>query len=158
MGKEPERIDWVPGASMMIRKSVFDAIGGLDEHYFLYFEETDFCLRAAKQGFETWYVPDSRVMHIAGQSTKVTERNAATKRLPSYWFESRRRYFLSAYGVTYAVLTDVAAVLAHCLGFIKRLVFRQGDRGIPHFISDLIRYNMLWPKNRQLEEHRNASL
>ena len=153
MGKKPERIDWVPGASMMIRKAVFDAVGGLDERYFLYFEETDFCFRAAKLGFETWYVPESRVMHIAGQSTKLTERNSAARRLPPYWFESRRRYFLSAYGATYAVLTDAAAVAANCLGFVKRLLLGQGDQGVPHFISDLIRYNTVWPKNRQLGQH-----
>jgi N-acetylglucosaminyl-diphospho-decaprenol L-rhamnosyltransferase len=152
MSTEPERVDWVPGASMMIRKHVFDALGGLDENYFLYFEETDFCARAAKLGFETWYVPQSRVMHIAGQSTKVTERNAASKRLPSYWFESRRRYFLVTYGLRYAVLTDIVAVFAHCVGFFKRFTFRQVDRGIPHFISDLIRYSVLWPKNRKFEQ------
>ena len=98
MSSVPQPIDWVPGASMMCRPAVFDAIGGLDENYFLYFEETDFCLRAKRAGFPTWYVPESRVMHIAGQSTKVTERDVAPKRLPSYWFESRRRYFVASYG------------------------------------------------------------
>jgi N-acetylglucosaminyl-diphospho-decaprenol L-rhamnosyltransferase len=46
MSKVAQPIDWVPGASMMIRRAVIEAIGGLDENYFLYFEETDFCLRA----------------------------------------------------------------------------------------------------------------
>jgi N-acetylglucosaminyl-diphospho-decaprenol L-rhamnosyltransferase len=150
MANNAERTDWVPGASMMIRKTVYDTIGGLDEHYFLYFEETDFCFRAAKAGYETWYVPQSRVMHIAGQSTKVTERNAINKRLPPYWFESRRRFFKKTYGTSYAVLTDIVAVCAHCLGFLKRLILGHGDRGVPHFISDLMRYNMLWSKNRRL--------
>ena len=80
MSSVPQPIDWVPGASMMIRRAVVDAIGGLDENYFLYFEETDFCLRALKAGFPTWYVPESRVMHIAGQSSKITERKAALNR------------------------------------------------------------------------------
>ena len=42
----PHQTDWVCGASMIVRRKVFDAIGLLDENYFLYFEETDFCLRA----------------------------------------------------------------------------------------------------------------
>jgi hypothetical protein len=158
MGKATERTDWVPGASMMIRKSVYDSVGGLDENYFLYFEETDFCFRAAQRGFETWYVPDSRVMHIAGQSTKVTERNAASKRHPPYWFESRRRYFLRAYGAPYAAVTDIAAVIAHCLGSIKRMVLRPGDRGVPSFIPDLIRHSIVWPTNRRLTNDRKGSL
>jgi len=150
MGKSPERVDWVPGASMMIRRSVFDAVGGLDDHYFLYFEETDFCFRANQHGFQTWYVPESRVMHIAGQSTKVTERDAKTRRLPTYWFESRRRFFVTSYGPSYAVLTDICAVIARSLGAIKRFCLRQRSGGVPHYLSDLLRYSVLWPRNRTL--------
>jgi N-acetylglucosaminyl-diphospho-decaprenol L-rhamnosyltransferase len=147
MGKLPEPTDWIPGASMMIRKAVFDSIGTLDEGYFLYFEETDFCFRAQQKGFETWYVPDSRVMHIAGQSTKVTERDAKTKRLPPYWFQSRRRFFVKTYGRWYAILTDIVALFSRVLGMVKRVIFRQTDRGIPFFISDLVRYSAVWPRN-----------
>jgi N-acetylglucosaminyl-diphospho-decaprenol L-rhamnosyltransferase len=150
MPSVPTPIDWVPGASMMIRRAVVDAIGGLDENYFLYFEETDFCLRARKAGFPTWYVPESRVMHIAGQSTKVTERNAVPKRLPAYWFESRRRYFAANHGVRYAMAADVVALLAHALGSLKRAAQRRKNVGIPHFLTDLIRHSVLWPRNRKL--------
>ena len=149
MGKLPERVDWVPGASMMIRRSVFNAIGGLDDRYFLYFEETDFCLRARRHGFETWYVPESRVMHIAGQSTKITERDAKASRLPSYWFESRRRFFVTSYGLPYAILTDICAAIARSLGAIKRFCLRQRSGGVPHYLSDMVRYSVLWPRNRK---------
>src|ERR1700722_11510521 len=87
MPNVPQSIDWISGASMLIRSAVLDSIGGMDENYFLYFEETDFCYRAKKAGFATWYVPESRVMHIRGQSTKVTDLTTGPKRLPSYWFE-----------------------------------------------------------------------
>jgi len=150
MNLVPEPIDWVPGASMMIRSAVFDAIGGLDEKYFLYFEETDFCFRAKEAGFSTWYVPQSRVLHIAGQSTKVTERNVALKRLPSYWFESRRRYFTASYGTAYATAADVVALLANAIGAIKRIAQRRADRGIPHYLLDLAYHSALWPRNRKL--------
>ena len=149
MGKSPERVDWVPGASMMIRRSVFDAVGGLDDHYFLYFEETDFCLRAKRLGFQTWYVPASRVMHIAGQSTKVTERQTEARRLPPYWFESRRRFFVQSYGLPYAVLADFCAVLARTLGTLKRFCLRQRTGGVPHYILDVVQHSVLWPRNRR---------
>jgi N-acetylglucosaminyl-diphospho-decaprenol L-rhamnosyltransferase len=155
MTKIAQPIDWVPGASMMIRRAVIDSIGGFDENYFLYFEETDFCLRAKRAGFPTWYVPQSRVMHILGQSTKVTERRTIPKRLPSYWFESRRRFFITAYGITYAMTVDVVALLAHGLGAFKRVLQRRTDRGIPHFIGDLIDHSALRPTNRQVHEIRN---
>ena len=150
MSPVPQPIDWVAGASMMIRRAVIDAIGGFDENYFLYFEETDFCLRAKKAGFPTWYVPESRVMHIAGQSTKVTERNAVPKRLPAYWFESRRRYFSANHGGRYAMGADVVALLAHGLGALKRIVQRRTDREIPHFLADLMQHSALWSRNRKL--------
>jgi GT2 family glycosyltransferase len=135
---------------MMIRTSVFDAVGGLDDRYFLYFEETDLCFRAKQKGFETWYVPASRVMHIAGQSTKVTEREMQARRLPQYWFESRRRFFVSSYGLSYAILADVCAVTAGGFGAIKRFCLRQRTGGVPHFLGDLIRNSVLWPRNQRL--------
>jgi N-acetylglucosaminyl-diphospho-decaprenol L-rhamnosyltransferase len=157
MGKIAQPIDWVPGASMMIRRSVIDMIGGFDEGYFLYFEETEFCLRAKRAGFSTWYVPESRVMHIAGQSTKVTERGAAPKRLPPYWFESRRRYFVTAYGVRYAVAVDIIAIVAHTLGGFKRVLLQRTDRGVPHFLADFLRYSVVRPKNRNVAVFQHAA-
>ena len=148
MGTIPERVDWVPGASMMIRSSVYELLGGLDEKFFLYFEETDFCYRAKQKGFETWYVPQSRVMHIAGQSTMVTERKAEVRRLPPYWFESRRRFFLKSYGLYYSILTDIAAVFSRSIGAIKRYLLRQSP-SIPNYMTDFLRHSTLRATNRR---------
>ena len=156
MTKTPQPVDWVCGASMMIRPGVFAAIGGLDENYFLYFEETDFCYRAKQAGFSTWYVPESRVMHIAGQSTKVDERNAAPKRMPYYWFESRRRYFAVNYGIRRAIMIDIVALLAHTLGWLKRILLLRTRGAIPHFLRDLARYSILWPRNRRCPTARSS--
>ena len=84
------QVDWVAGASLCIRREVFDRVGLLDDGYFLYYEETDFCLRAARAGFTCWYEPKSRVTHFVGQSTGVTVRDQALPRRPKYWFDSRR--------------------------------------------------------------------
>lgn len=151
MSVVPQPVDWVPGASMMIRPLVFDAIGGFDETYFLYFEETDFCFRAKKAGYSTWYVPESRIMHIAGESTKVTGAHAASKRLPPYWFESRRRYFMASNGTAHAIAVDIVAVLANMFGNLKRIAQRRTDRGVPHFLRDLAYHSVLWPRNRKSE-------
>jgi N-acetylglucosaminyl-diphospho-decaprenol L-rhamnosyltransferase len=154
MNKLAEPIDWVSGASMMVRREVFDVIGGFDENYFLYFEETDFCLRAKRAGFETWYVPESRVMHILGQSTNVTARKPRPERLPAYWYESRRRYFAIAHGMYYAMVVDIVALLAHGLGTCKRLLQRRTNRGTPYFLVDLMQHSMLRSKNRQISQIR----
>ena len=155
MNSAPQPVDWLPGASMMMRPLVFDAIGGFDETYFLYFEETDFCFRAKKAGYSTWYVPGSRVMHIMGQSTKVTAPVTPSKRLPSYWIESRRRYFIGRYGTAGAMLVDAVALPANALGNLKRFAQRRSDRGVPYFLRDLAYHSVLWPGNRKFKETKS---
>ncbi|HEY6926905.1 MAG TPA: glycosyltransferase family 2 protein [Steroidobacteraceae bacterium] len=154
MSAQTQPVDWICGASMMIRPAVFSAIGGLDENYFLYFEETDFCLRAKRAGFSTWYVPASRVMHIRGQSTKVTDRVAEARRLPAYWFESRRRYFALTFGIRQAMAIDIVALVASCLGFLKRVALRR-QHSVKHFIRDLARHSVLWRGNRVIPKPRS---
>lgn len=139
MGHEAAEVDWVSGASMMARREVFARIGGLDESFFLYFEETEFCHRAKAAGFEVWYVPASRVTHIAGQSTKVTERNVGPRRLPPYWFDSRRLYFVRTRGAAYAALADLAAVAGGGLGLAKSALMGRLGTHVPHFLRDLLR-------------------
>jgi hypothetical protein len=145
----PQQVDWICGASMMIRAALLEAIGGLDEGYFLYFEETDFCLRARRAGFQTWYVPQSRVMHVGGQSTGVTERNTAPRRLPTYWFDSRRRYFAKAFGTAHAMAIDLIVLAAYPLGWLKRFALRQHRKSTPHYYRDLIRGSVLRARNRR---------
>ena len=141
-------VDWISGASMLIRARVFATIGGLDENYFLYFEETDFCRRAREAGFATWYVPESRVMHDAGQTTKVMERTGGPTRLPAWWFESRRRYFAVAFGMRRAMLIDLIVALAYPIGLLKRYALGRAATAVPHFLRDFLRHSVLRSRNR----------
>lgn len=59
----PEQVDYVVGAAMLVRADVFEEIGLLDDDFFIYYEETEFCLRAAESGWDIWYVPVSGVEH-----------------------------------------------------------------------------------------------
>jgi GT2 family glycosyltransferase len=65
---EPRFVDWALGAALLISRDVYDELGGWDESYFLYSEETDFCLRARDRGILTRYEPGATVMHIGGGS------------------------------------------------------------------------------------------
>jgi GT2 family glycosyltransferase len=124
---------------MMIRWQVFEAIGLLDENYFLYFEETDFCLAAARAGWPSWYVPDASIVHIAGQSTGVNESQASNRRRPRYWFDSRRRYFIKNHGRAYAMLADTAWLVSHMLWTVRRVLQARPDPDPPHFTKDFIK-------------------
>jgi GT2 family glycosyltransferase len=145
MGLEAEEVDWVSGASFMVRRQMLEALGGFDEEFFLYFEETDLALRARRQGWQSWYVPQSLVMHIAGASTGVTDRNAAPKRLPAYWFESRRRFYSKNHGVRYATLADLAFFAGHAVGTVKRRIAKQVHR--PRLLRDFL--SQAWNHQRK---------
>jgi len=158
MGEASEPIDWGSGASMMIRRTLLDAIGGLDESFFLYFEETEFCWRARRAGFPMWYVPASRVMHIGGHSTAVTGPQRVIKRLPAYWFESRRRYFLATGGRARAALIDLIAIAAHALGRARLWLQGRRDRIVPYYLRDLWRHSALRRENGRLAAARTRFL
>jgi N-acetylglucosaminyl-diphospho-decaprenol L-rhamnosyltransferase len=152
MGSTAEQVDWLPGAAMMVRRQVIERLGGLDQTYFLYYEETDFCLKVKNAGYTVWYVPESRVMHIAGQSTGVTGFQRVAKPLPAYWFESRRRYFAKNHGLAYAVATDAVLLASHALGQAKER-FLKGSKtpGVPHFAQDVFRHSVLHKANRSVD-------
>jgi GT2 family glycosyltransferase len=134
-------IDWVAGASMIVRRQVFHDIGLLDPGYFLYFEEADFCLNARRAGWPCWYVPSSRVLHLVGKSSGVTSTSEPAARRPRYWFESRRRYFVKNHGRAYALFADAAWVTGFALWRIRRLVQRKPDTDPPHMLWDFLRCN-----------------
>ncbi|UIE39484.1 glycosyltransferase family 2 protein [Leptodesmis sichuanensis] len=139
MTEQAQAVDWLPGASMMIRRQVFETIGLMDEGYFLYYEETDFCLQAKRAGWPCWYVPQSRVMHIAGQSTGVRSEDRAPKRLPQYVFDSRRRYFVKNHGWLYAALADLAWSIGYSLWSMRRVIQRKPNTDPPYLFLDSLR-------------------
>lgn len=139
MGEQTCVVDWLPGASMLIRREVLQQIGLMDEGYFLYYEETDFCLQAKRSGWNCWYVPQSQIMHIAGQSTGVTVRNQRPKRLPQYWFDSRRRYFIKNHGLVYAAIADAVWLVSFSLWRCRRAIQHKPDQDPPQLLQDFIR-------------------
>lgn len=141
--EQPAPTDWLSGASLLVRRSVFERAGLFDETFFLYYEETDLCLRARRLGFRCWYVPSSRVVHLEGQSTGVTDSRAAPKRLPRYWFESRQHYFMKNHGPLTKTLADVAWTVGFVSWRARRRLQGKTDDDPPHLLSDFVRFNFL---------------
>jgi N-acetylglucosaminyl-diphospho-decaprenol L-rhamnosyltransferase len=142
--EQPREVDWVSGAFMLIRKSVIDAIGLMDETYFLYFEETDYTRRARLAGWGCWHVPQSRIVHLVGQSSGVTVRDQPKRRVPRYWFESRRRYFVTHHGRLYAAAADLGVILCYPVGRVMDTLRRRRNRSTPHFLRDFVRHSALF--------------
>jgi len=135
----PVVIDWLAGASMMIRRSVFEHIGLMDDEFFMYYEEVDFCLRARQAGWPCWYIPESRVVHLVGQSSGVTGEQAAQRRRPQYWFDSRSRYFQKHHQYWYTVLTDIGWLLGFSLWQIRRVLQRKPQIDPPYLFQDFFK-------------------
>jgi N-acetylglucosaminyl-diphospho-decaprenol L-rhamnosyltransferase len=72
----PHPVDWATGAVMLVSRKCFDAVGGLDESFFLYSEEVDLCLRARDAGWLTRYEPRAVAMHIGGGSGRSEKTHA----------------------------------------------------------------------------------
>lgn len=130
--------DWLAGASLIIRRQVFEQIGLMDEGYFMYYEEVDFCRRARQAGWSCWYVPESRVVHLMGQSSGVTGEQAHRQRRPQYWFDSRHRYFRQYHGRLYTVLTDMAWLWGFSLWQCRRWVQRKPPVDPPRLLQDFL--------------------
>lgn len=111
--------DWVSGASMLIRRRVVDAVGGLDEGFFLYFEEVDFCTRARHAGWQVWFEPASHVVHLEGAATGI---QAVAKRRPRFWYDSRRRYFVKHHGIVGLLAADLLWLAGRMTYLARRTV------------------------------------
>jgi N-acetylglucosaminyl-diphospho-decaprenol L-rhamnosyltransferase len=138
---EATRVDWVAGASMILRRTVLEQIGLLDEGLYTYFDDPDICLRALRAGSETWYVPASRVIHYGGSSTGLSGRGVPSRR-PAYWHQARHRFFLKNYGVCYTALAEATFIFGCVAGRLRRWLQRKPDTDSPYMLIDSIRHSV----------------
>lgn len=90
---QEQEVDWLVGACLLIRTRALDEVGELDERFFLYFEEMDWCRRAGAQGWRVIYLPEARVLHHYGQSSAQDLRQRHIR-----FTESKCRYYAKHYG------------------------------------------------------------
>jgi len=140
MPTEESPVEWVCGASMILRRTMLEEIGLLDEGLYTYFDDVDICLRARRAGWETWFVPRSEVVHLEGASTGLEQREV--KRRPAYWFQARRRFFLKSYGPLYTALADAASIAGRALWQVRRRIQGRPDTDAPHMLADSIRHSV----------------
>lgn len=81
-------VDWLTGAALMVRKDVFDMVGGFDEGFFLYFEDADICRRIRDQGYAVRYATTTALVHLLGQSSHGLSREISQE-----YRKSQIRYY-----------------------------------------------------------------
>jgi GT2 family glycosyltransferase len=132
------QVDWVAGASVLMRREMLDEIGLFDETFFLYYEETELCRRGARAGWATFYVPDSEVAHVGSASTAMKTWG----RTPRYWFESRFYYFSKVHGRAYAVWATLARLSGCGIYGLRRLMTGKPQADPPGFARDLLSHSL----------------
>jgi len=129
--------DFVTGCAIFIKRKVFETIGLLDEKYFLYFEDVDFCVRAKKAGFKIKYIPSAKIEHIVSATTKKESP------LSIYYQNRNRLIFMRTHT---SIFNVIVFFILYFLGFIRRIVIallkkdnEKFEANIKAFIDGLIR-------------------
>jgi N-acetylglucosaminyl-diphospho-decaprenol L-rhamnosyltransferase len=135
------QVDWTAAVSMIIRQSVLRKVGLFDEEFFLYFEETDLCRRAALAGFPTYYVRESEVEHLGSASTGMKDMK---RPMPAYWFNARKHYIRKHHGRSYLIGANLAWMAGRTLRGVRRTFELKRDRyGRPRMTRDFVVHNFL---------------
>ncbi len=95
-------VDWVGGACLLIRRTTMEQVGPLDERFFMYSEELDWCYRTRQLGWLVCYLPGATVVHLGGQSSRL-----ASRRMKAELYKSKLLFFCKHYGRQRALLLTV---------------------------------------------------
>lgn len=96
---ESYEVDAISGSFMMLRREVYDSIGGLDESYFMYGEDLDWCFRTQKAGWKLYYVHSTKIIHYGGESTKRSSIDAHAEFYRAMQVFARKNLGLSAFSL-----------------------------------------------------------
>lgn len=136
--KNCHQYDWVSGASLMAKRAVFDVVEKMDDDYFLYYEEVDFCFQAKERGFASYYVDESVIKHFVGASTGITNK---VKPVPIYWFNSRRRFLIKSYGRLGAIGADLLHIVGLGIYTFKGLLKKEQAKLPPKYVSSFLSHS-----------------
>ena len=131
-------VEWLAGASLMMRQSVLDEVGIFDETFFLYFEETDLCRRVRKAGHDIVFVRESEVMHLGSVSTGMKD----WKKTPDYWYNSRFYYFAKNHGKAYAALATFLHLIGGTFHWIRCKLTGKRPSMSQNFLRRLISHDI----------------
>lgn len=109
---EPVEVDSVIGACMMVRREAIRQVGLLDEDYFLFFEETDWCYRMKRAGWKIYHIPQAEVCHFKGKSAETQKKKAKVEYYRSryHFFKKNKgplQHFLLIGGVTIRLIFEL---------------------------------------------------
>ncbi len=135
-GFEPE---WTSFAAALIRSDVIAQVGLLDEEFFMYYEDVDYCRRARRSGWKVWHEPRARVVHLRGGTSPVKALAAARKRRPRYYYAARRSYFLKAFGPGGLIAANALWTLGRSIAWVRESFGQKRPHTVERELLDIWR-------------------
>lgn len=120
-----EPVEWLSFASVLLRAEMVEAIGMMDEGFFLYSEDTEYCWRARRAGWDVVWEAGARVTHYRGGSSDTKLRAAAKRRAPPYVYASRSRVLAIMHGRGGLLLCNLAWFAGRAISGLRLLAGRR---------------------------------
>jgi GT2 family glycosyltransferase len=140
-----EEVERMAGCSLMISRSVMEAVGRLDDRFFMYFEETDICMRVNKYGYKIVFYPVTSIIHYGGQSAlQKKDAHIVNTTAMKYYLPSQYYFFRKHYGKITELLLRMMDFVYGCLLWMKN-VFRSNGTAKSNRLSQakiLIRFGL----------------
>lgn len=134
---EPAEVEWASFACILLRGAMVRDLGPMDEGYFLYFEDAEYCLRAHRAGWRIALAPKAVAVHFRGGSGPVKAQARARKRLPPYYYASRTRFLYQSHGRMGLLAANLGWHLGRCIAGLRRLTGRAVPAAIAHEAGDI---------------------
>lgn len=135
--KDSEQIQWISFACVLIRRAVIEEVGFLDEGYFMYYEDVDYCRRAKQAGWKIIYWAAAHVIHLKGGSSEGKSGIKALKRSPRYIYASRSRYFAKFYGITGLWLANLCWLMGRSISLLREILNNKSRHAYDYQSQDI---------------------
>lgn len=122
---DPDQIEWASFACILLRRDMSVALDSMDEGYFLYYEDVEYCLRARRAGWQITYVPDAIAIHFRGGSGPVKALAKERARLPRYFYSSRTRFLYQAHGLGGLIAANLLWYVGRAIKNLTRILGRE---------------------------------
>lgn len=134
---DPTEIDWASFACILLDGAMVDEIGPMDEGYFLYFEDAEYCLRARRAGWRIQRCPEAAAVHFRGGSAPVKALARERKRLPRYYYSSRTRFLYQAHGHSGLWAANLLWLIGRGIAGLRQLGGRRSSNFRQHEVRDI---------------------
>jgi GT2 family glycosyltransferase len=111
-------VDWIMGACMLVRASTVEEVGMLDDTYFFYSEETDWCYRIKRKNWKIWYLTSAEIYHLGGGSS-----NRGSLIQLARLYQGKLTFFAKYHGHFMTALLRYGLAIGNALGVVRRLLF-----------------------------------